>query len=207
MIKVYHAPRTRSLRVLWALEEMGLPYETAEASFREPSADFLAANPTRTIPAMVDGPAVMTESVAILQYLADRYGPTALSVKPDEPAYPDYLQFLFLGEAGLGAPLNAVVGTRFFGPEDAHENFTVRMVIEGFLRRLALVERQLDSHAFLAGDRFTMADISVAWTIGLGLFLGLTPKMPAAVVDYHHRLIQRPAFARANAGAGAGLSA
>ena len=143
MIKVYFAPRSRSLRVLWALEEMGLEYEAVPASFREPTPEFLATNPTRTIPALVDGPVVMTESVAILQYLGDRYGPTELTVKPDEAAYPDYLQFLVLGEAGLGAPLNAVLGTRFFGPEDQQQNFTVGLVIEGFLRRLKLVDRQL----------------------------------------------------------------
>ena len=197
MIKVYHAPRTRSLRVLWALEEMGVPYETAEASFREPSAEFIEANPARTIPAMVDGPVTMTESVAILQYIGDRYGPTDLVVKPDEAAYADYLQFLFFGEAGLAAPLNAVIGTRFFGPEEAQENFTVGMVIEGFLRRLQLVDRQLQSHEYLAGDRFTLADISVGWTVGIGLLLGLTPDMPASVVDYRHRLTGRPAYMRA----------
>ena len=199
MIKVYHAPRTRSLRVLWALEEMELEYETAEASFREPSAEFLDVNPARTIPAMVDGSVTMTESVAILQYLADRYGPTDLAVKPDEEAYADYLQFLFFGEAGLAAPMNAVVGTRFFGPEDAQNNFTVGMVIEGFMRRLRLVDRQLQTHDFLAGDRFTMADISVGWTVGIALMLGLTPDMPKSVVDYRERLTQRPAYKRAAA--------
>ena len=200
MIKVYFAPRSRSLRVLWALEEMGLEYEAVPASFREPTPEFLAANPTRTIPALVDGPMVMTESVAILQYLGDRYGPTELTVKPDEAAYPDYLQFLVLGEAGLGAPLNAVLGTRFFGPEDQQQNFTVGLVIEGFLRRLKLVDRQLaDGREFLAADRFTLADISVGWTVGLGGFLGLTDKIAPEVLAYHQRLTERPAYQRAAA--------
>lgn len=200
MIKVYFAPRTRSLRVLWALEEMGLDYEAVPASFREPSPEFLVANPTRTIPALVDDDVTMTESVAILQYLGDRYGPTELTVKADEAGYPDYLQFLVLGEAGLGAPLNAVLGTRFMGPEDQQQNYTVGVVIEGFLRRLKLVERRLaGGREFLAADRFTLADISVGWTLGLGGFLGLTDKIAPEVMAYHERLTTRPAYRRAAA--------
>jgi len=178
---------------------MGLEYETALASWREPSPDFIAANPSRTLPAMIDGEAVMTESVAILQYLAERHGPTDLSVKPDEPGYADYLQFLVLGEAGLGAPLNALIGTRFMGPEDQQRNFTTGVIVEGFLRRLAMVERQLAGHDYLAGDRFTMADISVVWPIGLGGFLELNDKIAPSILAYHQRLIQRPAYSRAAA--------
>jgi glutathione S-transferase len=201
MIRVFHAPRSRSTRVLWMAEELGVPYEIEPVSFGEPRpAAFLAANPAGTLPAMVDGATTITESVAILQYLGDRYGPTDLVVKPDEPSYPDYLQFLILGEAGLGAPLNAVIGTKFFGPEEVQGNWTVNMVIEGFLRRMKLVDRQLEGHAFMAGDRFTAADISVGYVVGLAAhFLGLADRMTPRALDYHKRLAERPAFQRATA--------
>jgi glutathione S-transferase len=201
MIKVFHAPRTRSLRVLWMAEEMGLAYEVETVDFMgERSPAFLAANPSNTLPAMIDGAVTLTESVAILQYLADRHGPTDLAVKVDEPGYPDYLQFLILGEAGLGAPLNGVIATMFRAPDDQKQNWTVKAIIEGFLRRLKLVENRLKGREYLAADRFTAADISVTYVLGLGVtLLKLEDRMPPVVVDYYNRMVARPAFQRASA--------
>jgi glutathione S-transferase len=199
MIKVFHAPRTRSLRVLWMAEEMGLPIGIEGVDLRAKPAALLAVNPAGTLPAMVDGPVTITESVAILQYLADRYGPTDLSLKADEPDYPAYLQFLLLGEAGLAAPLNAVIGTRLFGPEDQKQNWTVGMVVEGFVRRAKLVEQRLEGRRYLAGDRFTAADISVAYAVGLAQLLGIANRLAPHVLDYHARMAERPAYQRAAA--------
>ena len=198
MITIYHSPRSRSLRVLWALEEMGLEYETAVGSLRDPSPEFKAANPALTVPAMVDGDVVITESVAIMLYVAERYGPTPLALKGGDPGFADYCQFLVFGEAGLAAPMNAVVGTRFMAPDDQKENFTVNMVLEGFFRRMRLVENRLDSQAYLAGDHFTLADISVGYTVGLAAgFLGLGDMIAPHVLAWHHKVTQRPAFLRA----------
>jgi glutathione S-transferase len=199
MITVFHAPRSRSIRVLWALEELGLPYELKEASWREPSREFIKANPSATIPAMVDGDQVITESAAIIMYLAEKYGPTPLAVRPDEQGFGDYCQFLLVGEAALAAPLNAVVGTMFMGPDDQKDNFTVKMIGEGYVRRLKLVERQLADHDYMAADRFTMADISVAFAIGMGGFVGLEDKIPARVSTWHKAVTDRPAYHRAAA--------
>lgn len=198
MITIYHSPRSRSLRVLWALEEMGLEYETAVGSVRDPTPEFRAVNPSLTLPAMVDGDVVITESVAILLYLAERHGPTPLAIRGDEPGFADYCQFLVFGEAGLAAPMNAVVGTRFLAPDDQKENFTVGMVLEGFFRRMRLVERRLEVQPYLAGDRFTLADISVGYTIGLAAgFLGLGDKIAPHVMEWHGKVTARPAFLRA----------
>jgi glutathione S-transferase len=199
MIKLYHTPRTRSSRIVWMAEEMGLPIEIVPVEFGKFSPEFLAVNPARTLPAMTDGDVSMTESVAILQYMADRYGPTDLAVRPDEPAYADYLQFLVLGEGGLAGPLNAVIGTVFMGPENEAQNWTCNMVKEGFVRRTRLVENQLARHEFLAADRFTAADISVAYAIGIGLFMQLGDQLAPSVLDYHQRMTARPAFQRAAA--------
>ena len=64
MLTIYHTQGARSLRVIWLCEEMGVPYQTAEASFFKPSDAFKAANPLRTIPVMQDGDVTMIESVA-----------------------------------------------------------------------------------------------------------------------------------------------
>lgn len=195
-MKIYHAPRSRSLRVIWAAEELGVPYETTAASFARPDPEFLAANPAGTLPAMVDGEVVMTESVAIMQYLGAKHGPTPLVVEPSDARYPDYLQFLLFGEASLAAPLNALVGTKFMAPEDQKDNFTVKVITRSYHRRLALVERQLQRGDYMAGDQFTLADISVGYALGLADMLELG-ELPPSIDAYGKRLTSRPAYQRA----------
>ena len=198
MIKVYHSPRTRSLRVLWTLEEMGLEYETVAGSIREPTPEFAKVNPSLTLPAMVDGDVTITESVAIMMYLAEVYGPTPLALKAGDPGFADYCQFLVFGEAGLAAPMNAVVGTKFFAPDDQKDNFTVKIVLDGFYKRMKLVERQLERHEYLTGDAFTLADVSVGYTVGLAAgFLGLGDNIASHVMAWHQKITARPAFQRA----------
>src|SRR5256885_666831 len=82
MIELWHCPDTRSFRPLWALEELGLPYELHLLAFppRVRAPEYLAVNPLGTVPAFRDGETFMTESVAIVQYLATRYGPNDLVV-------------------------------------------------------------------------------------------------------------------------------
>lgn len=195
MMKIHHAPRTRSLRVVWAAEELGLPYETTPVSFQNPSPEFLALSPGGTIPAVEADAVRMTESVAIIHYLAVKHG-SPLAVGPEDGRYADYLQFLLFGEANLAAPLNAIVGTRFMGPEEEKNNWTVQMIGQSYQRRLAPVVRQLERGDYMAGEAFTMADISVGYALGLGEMLQLG-EHPAPIKAYRERLMSRPAYQRA----------
>lgn len=197
MIKVFHAPRSRSSRVVWMLEEMGLAYEVEPTSLLKPSEAFLKANPARTLPVLVDGPTVITESVAILQYLGTKYGPTPLVPRPEEPGYAEYLQFLVLGEASLAAGLTPFIRARFLAPEDQKDNWTLRNNAESFHKQLQLVDARLASSPYLAGDHFTAADISVGYAIGFGTALGLDSAYSDAIRDYHQRLAGREAYQRA----------
>lgn len=199
MIKVFHAPRSRSTRVVWMCEEMGLPYEVEPASLMAPSEAFLKASPARTLPAMVDGDVVITESIAILQYLGTKYGPTPLVPQPQDANYADYLQFLVLGEASLAAGLTPLVRARFMAPDDQKENWTLTNNADTFIRQLSLVERQLAAGPYMAGDAFTAADISVGYALGFGQFLGLDERYPAPVADYAKRLAAREAYQRMSA--------
>lgn len=199
-MKVYHAQGSRSLRVLWAVEEMGLTCEAVPASFQKPDPEFIAVNPSRTLPAFIDGETVITESVAVLMYLGTTKGPTPLWVEPSEPDYPDFLQYLVYGEAGLAAPLNAIIGTKFMAPDDQKENFTVRVIEEGFLRRLRLLEKRLIGREFIAAGRFTLADISVAYSLGLAAsVLQMGDRIPREILNYLARMSERPAYQRAAA--------
>lgn len=198
MLTIYHVPRTRSLRVIWLCEEMGVPYEIKAETFGQPSPEFLEANPLGAFPGIRDGDVLMGESTAIMQYVADKYGPTPLAPKADHPRYPDYLQFLTFGEASMAAYMNPVIATQFMAPEGQKENFTVDAAKGMFIRRLAAVEKKLEKGDYLAGD-FTAADISVGYALGLGEGFGLADRYSAPIKDYFARVTSRPAFQAASA--------
>jgi glutathione S-transferase/3-isopropylmalate dehydratase len=199
MLKIYHSQGARSLRVLWLCEEMGVPYETAEASFFKPSDEFKAVNPLRTVPALVDGDVRMIESVAIMIYIMAKYGPTDLEVKPHEPGYPDYLQYLLFGEAGMAAYGNPLVATRFMAPEDQKQNWTVQYLQNAIVKRLEFTGERLGGRPFVAADRFTAADISVSYIIAAAKFAALEDRIPESMRAYYAKLTERPAFQRAAA--------
>lgn len=165
----------RGFRVAWLLEEMGLPYRLRLVDLLagvENDAEFLAINPAGFIPAIQDGGVTMVESIAIMEYLAARYGPTPLVPGPHDPAFPAYQQFLHLGEAGLAASIYFVVGARHFGPETERHNWSAGQAQEVFNSRLGLVSRQLTRSPYLAGESFTAADISVTYALELATRAG-----------------------------------
>jgi glutathione S-transferase len=133
----------------------------------EKDAEYLAINPAGFIPAIQDGDVTMVESIAIMEYLMARYGPTPLAPDPRDPAFPAYQQFLHLGEAGLAASIYFVVVSRNLAPEAERQNWGARKALEVYESRLGLVTRQLARSPYLAGERFTAADISVTYALEL----------------------------------------
>jgi len=198
MLTIYHAPRTRSLRVVWLCEEMGVPYEVKTEVFGQPSAEFLEANPLGAFPGIRDGDVLMGESTAILQYVAETYGPTPLALTKEHPRFADYLQFVTFGEASMAAYMNPVIATQFMAPEDQRQNVTVDLAKGMFIRRLGAVEKKLEKGDYLAGD-FTAADISVGYALGLGEGFGLAEQYSPPIKDYFARVTSRPAFKAAAA--------
>jgi glutathione S-transferase len=160
----------RGFRVVWLLEEMGLPYRLRDVDLLagvEHDAEFLAVNPAGFIPAIQDGDVTMVESIAIMEYLMARYGPTPLAPQPNDPAFPAYQQFLHLGEAGLAASIYFVSGARNLAPEAQRWNWSAGQALKVFESRLGLVTRQLGRTPYLAGEAFTAADISVTYALEL----------------------------------------
>ena len=199
MITVFGAPPTRGLRVLWMLEEMGLDYEVrpVEMMSRLQDEAFMAVCPSGAAPGIVDGEVAMMESVAIMEYLAARHGPTPLALQVSEPDYPRYLQFLNYGEASLGMPLNIVVGSRFFAPEAEKQNFGAQLAINMVTQRTEAVAAQLRRTPYLVAERFTAADISCAYAFGVMEALGFADRLDGVITAYMERVRARPAFQRA----------
>lgn len=201
MIAVYGSFPTRSLRVMWALEELGIDYEMRPVDLRKrmEDAEFITINPSGFLPAMRDGDVTMVDSIAILEYINARYGNGRLAPQPNEAAFPLYQQFLHLGESGLAAYLNIIVGSKFMAPENEKDNFGARMAERMFFNRLELVSRRLSGAPMMAGNDFTAADISVTYALGMAERLGLAGKFGAEIADYRTRMAARPAFRRASA--------
>jgi len=189
----------RGFRVVWLLEEMGLAYRLRPVDLFagvENDLEFLAINPGGFIPALQDGDVIMVESIAIMEYLMARYGPTPLAPAADDAAFPAYQQFLHLGEAGLAASIYFVNIARNFAPPTERTSHLAEQALEVFETRLRLVSRQLAGAPYMAGDRFTAADISVTYALNLakrGVGFALDPSLTA----YMARATARDACKRA----------
>jgi glutathione S-transferase len=199
MITVYGVPPSRSMRVIWMLEEMGLPYAVRAVDFQKrfDDAEFVEASPTGSFPGIRDGDACLMESCAILEYLGAKYGPTSLTPAIGDPSYPAYISYLHFGEASLSGPLNVTMGTRFFAPDDQKQNWGSQFAIDLFVRKSAALLIPLRRSPYVAGQAFTAADISCGYALGFARFLGFEERLDPALREYLGRLAQRPAFQRA----------
>jgi glutathione S-transferase len=209
VITLYHCAAARSFRPLWALEELGLPYDLKMLPFppRAFAKDYLALNPLGTIPLLIDGATRMTESSAVLQYLTTRYGPTPLAVGLDESCYGAYLNWLYFGEATLTFPQTLVLRYGKLEPEERRNPQVAADYTKWFFGRLRAVEAAVSNDATLCAGRFTVADISVGYALLLADRIGLAKDFGPAVAAYWQRLQERDGFRRAvNAENAAGVA-
>ena len=201
MIELYHGDRTRSLRVRWPLEELGVPYRLHPVLFpprlRQP--EYLAENPLGSLPSFVDGKVRMTESMAICEYLVQKYGPTSLAVDPDEPGFAAFRQFCWFGEASLMPPIGTLVGHVMMTAPERRPTKIVDDARELLARRLQPIAQALSTAEHLAAHRFTLADVSVGYALGLAAQLGEGALFSDEIVRYCERLRARPAYGRASA--------
>ena len=198
-LTLYHCKRARSMRPLWTLLEMGLPHELVTLPFppRVFAKDYLQINPLGTVPCLVDGDVKMTESAGICQYLVDRYGPTPLAVKPDEHDYGAYLNWLHRSDATLTFPQTLVLRYTRLEPEERRNPQVATDYRKWFLGRMRSVEEATADRDYLCANRFTIADICVAYAIVLASELDITEVFTPNVRRYWDRIRERPAFQKA----------
>jgi glutathione S-transferase len=200
-MKLYHCHNARSLRPLWTLEELGLDYELVNMPFppRAGYPGYLTINPLGTVPTFVDGALTMTESSGICHFLADRHAPNPLRVDPAEPAYGDYLNWLYRSDATLTFPQTIVLRYSQLEPPPRRLPQAVEDYSIWYLSRLRCVEEALEQREFLCAGRFTIADIAVHYALFLGRSLGLDTRYKPNCRRYLERLMERPGFQRAMA--------
>lgn len=203
-MKLWHCEGARSLRPLWALEEMGLDYELQVLPFppRFMAPEYCETNIIGTVPYFVDGDTHMTESSGICHYLVERYGPSDLGVAVDHPEYGSFLNWLYHSDATLTFPQTLVM--RYYHLEPTPEKQAVAQdYAKWYFARLKLLDRHLENHEYLCDGRFTIADIAIGYALYLGRSLKLNEvvdrQLQPQTEAYLDRLVERPAFIRAAA--------
>lgn len=198
MIRVYNfTSGVRGLRVVWQCEEMGLAYEAKGFAY-PPPADYRAKYPPGSVPFLEDeGGVAMGESVAMMVYLAQRYGPTPLL--PADPAQMGLvLQLAVASEAAMGGLMNPMMGTKFVAPDDQKANWTQGFCEARVNDALGYAESLLDGRAYFVGDGLTLADIAVSTV--LGMWKGaLDKEIPPKLAAHRERMMERPAYQKAKA--------
>lgn len=202
MITIYHVPRTRSARVIWLCEELGLPYEVVPVDFSpeyRKSPEWRRLNPIGKVPALTDVDAegnrfTMIESGAMVHYILERYGEGRLQPSPGTPESALFLQWSWFAEASLARPLGDMVHHRILKP--APERIPA-VVEDGQARAeicLDAVEAALDGRDYLLGDDLTAADIMMGYSLALAQRLGVLDERYPNVVAYMGRLEGRAGF-------------
>jgi glutathione S-transferase len=197
VITLYFAPRTRSIRVRWLLEELGLPYALKRVTFNVPSKVFVQDTPLGKLPVIEDGDVTICESGAIVEYILERYGNGRLAPPIGSPLRGPFLQWIHFAEGTAFPPLGVVIWhTLYLGDADQ-----IPTVIASARERAAngfdFVERALAGKDYLLGAEFSAADIMMGFTLAAARVLGVLDERYPNLGRYLARLEARPAFQKA----------
>jgi glutathione S-transferase len=206
MMKIHNFARgARGQRVMWLCEEMGLSYTVQNHSFPV-AADYRALNPLGTVPFLEDaGGVALNESVAIMLYIAQQYGPTPLLPTGDAARLAQCLQLTLFGETEVGMSLNPLIAAHFMASEADKHNWSVVGLEQRVRRAVQYAETLIDGRSYLVGDDLTLADISVS--CGFGIWQGaLGGRLPEGLMAYQDRLRARPAYQRARSRCADGMN-
>ena len=197
-MKLYGSKNSRSLRCVWALEEAGATYDYQRVNMMKGEGykpAFKAINPAGKIPALQDGAMTPTESMAIVQYIADKFPESAL-LADDIATRAQIHRWVYYAVTEVEPHLWAVAQHRFALPEDKRVAALEPTTVWQLARSLRPIEAALATHPFIAGAAFSMADIVVfhclVWTLSAKL-----EGVGVASLAYIERLKTRPAYQRA----------
>lgn len=189
----YTNPMSRGRIVRWMLEEIGCPYRTEllEYGTTMKGADYLAINPMGKVPAIVHKGKVVTETAAICAYLADVYPEAGLAPSLDDRA--DYYRWIFYAAGPIEAAFaNKAAGFEFPADKQGMAGYG------NFELAVSTLEKAVAGRAFIAGDRFTAADVYVGSMVNFLIGFGILEPRPA-LVAYVDGLKAREAYKRAAA--------
>lgn len=203
----YEFAPTRSIRVRWILQELGVPFDPvtvnlAKGEGRRP--EFLRLNPTGKLPVLVDGDFVLSESVAIVRYLAEKY-PQAGFMPTDPIARAEVDRWLMFTATELEQPLWRISRNTFLYPEEQRQPTDVTIASREFTEMAAVLDAHMQGRQFVVGDGVTVADLVLAYTLDWANEQHLLEGLPK-LLAYMERMYARPKAPKRIAAAFASVS-
>lgn len=195
MIKIYGSPRSSASRVYWLLEEIGLTYQPVKINMREKehkSEAFLKLNSNGKIPVLTDGDFVIWESIAINNYLADKYAPHLLGSTPEIRG--TVSQWNIWSMLELQKPMIDIFIQKVFVPEDRRDLALIEKAQKSCPPLLGILDNALNKHKYLAGDTFTVADLNMASVVTLATPIGMDISAYKNIQGWLSAVMERPSF-------------
>lgn len=190
-MKLYEFSFTRSIRVRWTLQELGVDFESVKVNLfageaRKPA--FLEINAAGKLPVLVDGDLVLTESAAIVLYLAEKYGKF---LPTDAKGRAEVNKWLLFTVTELEQPLWRIAKNKNLYPEAQRLAADIPLASQDFRAMADVAEKHMQGRTFVAGDNVTVADFVLAYTLDWANEVQLLDRSPQ-LVAYMERMYARP---------------
>jgi glutathione S-transferase len=192
-MKLYEFPPTRSIRVRWTLQELGADFEAVRVNMlagEHKAPEYLKVNPAGKLPALVDGDAVLTESIAIVLYLAEKYADKHL-IPADPVKRAQLYKWLLFATTELEQPLWRMARHSNLYPEDRRIPAEIEVARDDFKPMAAVLEEHMKGREFIVGNSVTVADFVMAYTLDWAGMVGLLDGFPR-LRAYMERMYERP---------------
>jgi glutathione S-transferase len=190
-MKLYEFAFTRSIRARWVLQELGVDFEPISVNLfagEGSRPEFLKLNPAAKIPVLVDGDLVLTESAAIVLYLAEKY---RRFLPTDVRGRAEVNRWLLFTVTELEQPLWRIAKNRNLYPEEQRLPADIPLAGEDFRRMAAVAENHMQGRSFIVGDDVTVADFVLAYTLDWANEVKLLDRCPQ-LAAYMERMYARP---------------
>ncbi len=198
-MKIHHAPNTRSVRAVWLMEELGIPYELEMHKLGDPAMrapEYRKVHPMGRVPALEDGDVTIFESGAIVEYVLARHGDGKLRPAVDAAEFPAYLQWLHYAEGMIMPPVNIIVVETILLPPERRNDGNVARATKLLGQMLSAVDAHMEGREYLAGE-FSGADIMTGHACTVSRRLGADVSDKPNVEAYIERCNARPAMQKA----------
>ena len=196
MLKLHFAPNSRAGRIVWLLEELGLPYELNKMAFHPKdlkSDEHRARHPLGRVPVLDDGEITLWESGAIVDYILERHKNDGLKPAVSDDSFPAYLQWFHYCEGMVMPSINTIVVHTLLLPEDRRDPVVLGQAQRLLSRSLEPVNDALEGKAYLIGD-FSGADVMLGHACFMANRMGCVPEEMTQLKAYVARVTARPAF-------------
>lgn len=196
MLKLHHAPNSRAGRIVWLLEELGLPYDLNRLEFhpRELKSDeHRARHPLGRVPVLEDGEVMLFESGAIVEYLIARHSDGALRPAVESPLFPRYLQWFHYCEGMVMPPINTIIVQTVLLPPERRSKEILSQAQRLLNKALEPLNAAVDGRNYMI-DNISGVDFMLGHACYMARRLGCMPEELVHLHAYVNRLEARPAF-------------